>query len=89
MIGVEWLARAIASTGTKTIFFIDAVLRRTLIAPEGSGVWHVLAHSESSAVYMTDGYGRAAEQPAFCFAQPEGLANAAAALQDPKPWGGA
>ena len=29
--GAEWLARALAANGTTHVFFIDAVLRRTLI----------------------------------------------------------
>jgi acetolactate synthase-1/2/3 large subunit len=81
--GSEWLARAIASTGTTHIFFMDAVLRRTLIALEGQGVQRVLGHSEKAVAYMADGYARLAGRPAFCFAQSVGAANLAAALQDP------
>jgi len=81
--GAEWLARAIASTGTTDVFFMDAVLRRTLIALEGVGVQRVLGHSEKAVAYMADGYARVAGQPAFCFAQSVGAANLAAGLQDP------
>jgi acetolactate synthase-1/2/3 large subunit len=81
--GSEWLARAIASTGTTHVFFMDAVLRRTLIALEGQGVQRVLGHSEKAVAYMADGYARVAGRPAFCFAQSVGAANLAAALQDP------
>ena len=80
--GADWLAKAIASTGTSHVFFIDAVLRRTLIALEGLGVKRVLAHTEKAVVYMADGYVRVSGQPAFCFAQSVGAANMAAALQD-------
>ena len=80
--GSEWLARAIASTGTKHVFFVEATMRRTLIALEGLGVERVLAHSEKAAAYMADGYARVAQQPAFCFAQSVGAANLAAGLQD-------
>src|ERR1700722_6471535 len=80
--GSDWLARAIASTGTKHVFFIDAVLRRTLIALEAVGVQRVLAHTERGVVYMADGYARVAGKPTFCFAQSVGAANMAAALQD-------
>jgi 3-oxoacyl-[acyl-carrier protein] reductase len=52
--GAEWLARTLASTGTTHVFFVDAVLRRTLIALEGLGVARVLAHSEKAASYMAD-----------------------------------
>lgn len=81
--GSEWLARAIASTGTTHVFFMDAVLRRTLIALETQGVERVLGHSEKAVAYMADGYARVAGRPAFCFAQSVGAANLAAALQDP------
>jgi acetolactate synthase-1/2/3 large subunit len=82
MTGAEWLARAIASTGTEHVFFIDAILRRTLIALDGLGVKRELVHSEKSTVYMADGYARLANKPTFCFAQSVGAANMAAALQD-------
>jgi acetolactate synthase I/II/III large subunit len=81
--GSDWLAQAIASSGTQHVFFIDAVLRRTLIALEPLGVARVLAHTEKAVVYMADGYARVAGRPAICFAQSVGAANMAAALQDP------
>ena len=34
MSGADWLARAIASTGISHVFFIESVLRRTLLALE-------------------------------------------------------
>jgi acetolactate synthase-1/2/3 large subunit len=80
--GSDWLARAIASSGTKHVFFIDAVLRRTLIALEQAGVSRELAHSEKAVVYMADGYARITGRASFCFAQAVGAANMAAALQD-------
>lgn len=80
--GSDWLARAIASTGTQHVFFIDAVLRRTLVALEAMGVQRELAHTEKGVVYMADGYARVSGRPAFCFAQSVGAANMAAALQD-------
>jgi len=81
--GAEWLARAIASTGATHVFFMEAVLRRTLIALEAQGVGRVLGHSEKAVAYMADGYARVSGRPAFCFAQSVGAANLAAALQDP------
>ena len=80
--GAEWLARAIASTGATDVFFMDAVLRRTLIALEAQGVQRVLGHSEKAVAYMADGHARVAGRPVFCFAQSVGAANLAAALQD-------
>ncbi len=45
MNGSAWLAAALASTGVSHVFFMDAILRRTLIALETHGVERVLAHS--------------------------------------------
>lgn len=83
MNGAEWLARTIHATGTTHVFWIDAVLRRTLIELGVLGVTRVLAHSEKSAVYMADGFARVTGRPALCFAQSVGAANLAAGLQDP------
>jgi acetolactate synthase I/II/III large subunit len=80
--GAEWLARTLAANGTTHVFFIDAVLRRTLIELGTLGVTRVLAHAEKSAVYMADGYARVAGRPGICFAQSVGAANMAAGLQD-------
>jgi acetolactate synthase I/II/III large subunit len=80
--GAEWLARTLAVNGTTHVFFIDAVLRRTLIELGALGVTRVLAHAEKSAAYMADGYARIAGRPGICFAQSVGAANLAAGLQD-------
>ena len=61
--GAEWLARTLAANGTTHVFFIDAVLRRTLIELGALGVTRVLAHAEKSAAYMADGYARIAGRP--------------------------
>jgi acetolactate synthase-1/2/3 large subunit len=82
MTGAEWLARTLAANGTTHVFFIDAVLRRTLIELGTLGVNRVLAHAEKSAAYMADGYARIAGRPGICFAQSVGAANLAAGLQD-------
>ena len=80
--GAEWLARSLAANGTTHVFFIDAVLRRTLIELGTLGVTRVLAHAEKAAAYMADGYARVAGRPGICFAQSVGAANLAAGLQD-------
>src|ERR1700761_8216305 len=80
--GAEWLARTLAVNGTTHVFFIDAVLRRTLIELGTLNVARVLAHAEKSAAYMADGYARIAGRPGICFAQSVGAANLAAGLQD-------
>ncbi len=80
--GASVIARMLAGYGVSHVFFVDAVLRRTLIELEGLGVRRVLAHSEKAAVYMADGYARASGRVGVCFAQSVGAANLAAGLQD-------
>lgn len=80
--GAEFLARSLAANGTTHVFFIDAILRRTLIELGTLGVQRILAHSEKAAAYMADGYARIAGRPGICFAQSVGAANLASGLQD-------
>lgn len=80
--GAEYLARSLAASGTTHVFFIDAILRRTLIALGDLGVERVLGHSEKAVAYMADGYARIAGRPGICFAQSVGAANLASGLQD-------
>jgi len=81
--GSQWLAQALAGAGTTHVFFVESVLRRTLLELADLGVIHVLAHSEKAAAYMADGYGRVAGRPGVCMAQSVGAANLASGLQDP------
>ena len=83
MNGAEWLARALAGAGTTHVFFVESVLRRTLLQLKDLGVTPVLAHSEKAAAYMADGYARIAGRPGVCMAQAVGAANLASGLQDP------
>lgn len=80
--GSEFLARSLAANGTTHVFFIDAVLRRTLIELGTLGVTRVLGHSEKAVAYMADGYARIAGRPGICFAQSVGAFNLASGLQD-------
>src|SRR3974390_1327975 len=82
MNGAEWLARALAGTGMTHVFFVESVLRRTLLQLADLGVKPILAHSEKAAAYMADGYARIAGRPAGCVAQWVGAANLASGLQD-------
>jgi acetolactate synthase-1/2/3 large subunit len=83
MNGAEWLARALAGTGMSHVFFVESVMRRTLLRLSDHGVKPVLAHSEKAAAYMADGYARVARRPGICMAQSVGAANLASGLQDP------
>ncbi|WP_165982416.1 thiamine pyrophosphate-binding protein [Dankookia rubra] len=82
MKGFEWLARSLKESGQTHFFFVDAVLRRTLLELERVGVQPVLAHTEKAAVYMADAYGRVSGRPGVVAAQSVGTANLAAGLQD-------
>jgi thiamine pyrophosphate-dependent acetolactate synthase large subunit-like protein len=82
MNGAAWLARALAGTGMTHVFFVESVLRRTLLEFDDLGVSRVLAHSEKAAAYMADGYARVAGKPGVCMAQSVGAANLASGLQD-------
>jgi acetolactate synthase I/II/III large subunit len=81
--GAQWLARALAGAGMTHVFFVESVLRRTLLEFDDLGVTRVLAHSEKAAAYMADGYARIAAKPGVCMAQSVGAANLASGLQDP------
>src|SRR6201996_4488531 len=80
--GAEFFARSLAANGTTHVFFIDAVLRRTLIELGTLGVQRILGHSEKAVAYMADGFARIAGRPGICFAQSVGAANLASGLQD-------
>ena len=82
MNGAEWLARALAGTGMTHVFFVESVMRRTLLHLGDFGVKHILAHSEKAAAYMADGYARVLGRPGVCMAQSVGAANLASGLQD-------
>jgi acetolactate synthase-1/2/3 large subunit len=80
--GADFLARSLAAAGQTHVFFVDAVLRPTLLALRKLGVQPVLAHTEKAAVYMADGHARVTGRPSVVAAQSVGAANLAAALQD-------
>ncbi len=80
--GAQWLARALAGAGVSHVFFVESVLRRTLLEFDDLGVTRVLAHSEKAAAYMADGYARITGKPGVCMAQSVGAANLASGLQD-------
>ena len=80
--GARYLAESLKHCGVTHVFFVDAVLRRTLIEMEKVGLTRILAHSEKAAAYMADGYARATGRIGVCMAQSVGAANLAAGLQD-------
>lgn len=78
----SWLAKSLAARGIDHVFFIDAILRRSLVEMEHEGIRRVLVHSEKAAAYMADGYARVRGAPGICFSQAVGAANLAAGMQD-------
>ena len=82
MSGGRFIAEMCSSYGITHVFFVEAILRQTLMEMESLGIRRVLAHSEKAAAYMADGYARVCRGPGVCMAQSVGAANLAAGLQD-------
>lgn len=79
----RYIAEMFAASGVSHVFFVDAILRRSLVAMEELGIRRILAHSEKAAAYMADGFARISGRPGICMAQSVGAANLASGLQDP------
>ena len=80
--GHEILRDVLLGHGVTHVFYMEAVLRYTMLELEKAGVRRVLCHSEKGAAYMADGYARASGRPGVCAAQSVGAANLASGLQD-------
>ena len=80
--GAEYIAGFLNTHGVTHVFYVEAILRRTLVEMEKLGIQRILAHSEKAAAYMADGYARMALRPGVCMAQSVGAANLSAGLQD-------
>ncbi len=81
--GARFLAETFKGYGVTHVFFVEAILRKTLVELEDLGIRRVLTHSEKAAAYMADGYARVTKRPGICMAQSVGAANLASGLQDP------
>jgi acetolactate synthase-1/2/3 large subunit len=82
MSGGRFIAEMCSGYGVTHVFFVEAILRQTLMEMESLGIRRVLTHSEKAAAYMADGYARTSSRPGICMAQSVGAANLAAGLQD-------
>jgi acetolactate synthase-1/2/3 large subunit len=80
--GARFIAESLKGYGVTHVFYMDAILRRTLVEMEELGIRRIITHSEKAAAYMADGYARASHRPGVCMAQNVGAANLAAGLQD-------
>lgn len=82
--GAVFLARQLEDYGVTHVFMVPAILRRTLVEMEMlTSINRLHVHSEKTAVYMADGFARAARRPAICMAQVIGALNIAAGLREP------
>ena len=76
------LAKMLQGYGVPQVFYVEQMLRRTMVELEKLGIRRIVTHSEKAAAYMADGYARATRKPGICLAQSVGAANLAAGLQD-------
>ena len=82
MNGAKYLADTLKAYGVTHVFFVPAVLRKSLAEMDLVGIKRVVTHGEKAAAYMADGYARASNRPGVCMAQSVGAVNLAAGLQD-------
>jgi acetolactate synthase I/II/III large subunit len=82
MDGASFIAKAIKEYGVDHVFYVESILRHSIVKMQSLGITPILAHSEKAAAYMADGYARARRGPGICMAQSVGAANLAAGLQD-------
>ena len=83
MTGAKFIAETVKGYGVTHVFFMEAILRSTLVEMEALGIKRVLTHSEKTAAYMADGYAKVSHRPGICMCQSVGAANMASGLQDP------
>ncbi|MEK6711740.1 MAG: thiamine pyrophosphate-binding protein [Nitrospinota bacterium] len=83
MTGGQFLAEVLKRYGLTHVFFVPAVLKRTLAEmEERTQIKRIHTHGEKAAAYMADGYARASGRPGVCMAQIVGALNLAAGLRD-------
>ena len=80
--GARFIAETLKGYGVTHVFYMDAILRQTLVELEALDIRRIITHSEKAAAYMADGYARASHRPGVCMAQNVGAANLASGLQD-------
>ena len=81
MKGSTYIAKTLHGYGVDHVFFVEAVLRDTLLEMHRLGIKRVLTNSEKTAAYMADGYARAGGRVGVCMAQSVGAANQASGLR--------
>ena len=83
MTGARYIAEALKGYGVTHVFFVPAILRRTMAEMEvHTQIQRIRTNGEKAAAYMADGYARASRKPGVCMAQHVGCMNLAAGLRD-------
>jgi len=82
MTGSKLCAEVLRGYGVTHVFFVPAILLKTLAEMEDMNIRRIMTHGEKSAAYMADGYARASGRPGVCIAQAVGASNLAAGLRD-------
>jgi acetolactate synthase-1/2/3 large subunit len=82
MTGAQFLAETLHGYGVTHFFFMPVSVPEAMPHMERLGIHRIMAHSEKSAAYMADGFGRVSKSVGVCGAQSVGGANLAAGLQD-------
>ncbi len=82
MTGARFLAETLKAYDVSHYFFMPVSVAEAMPHMEELGIARIMAHSEKSAAYMADAYGRVKRAPGVCGAQSVGAANLAAGLQD-------
>lgn len=81
--GAQHLSETLAGYEVTHVFFVPAILRRTLAEMEKrTKIQRIRTNGEKAAAYMADGYARASGKPGVCMAQNVGNLNLAAGLRD-------
>jgi acetolactate synthase-1/2/3 large subunit len=82
--GGRYIAEFLQAYGVRAFFFVPAILSRALSEMDDMPIKRVLAHTENAAVYMADGYARAACRPGVVAGQAVGSGNIAGGLREAK-----
>lgn len=82
MKGYEYFVNMLKDYGTTHFFFQEIAFVKSTNYMEALGIKPVMAHSETSAGFMADGYARISGRLGFCACQAIGTYNLAAGIHD-------
>ena len=72
MTGARFLAETLQGYGVSHYFFMPVSVAEAMPHMEELGIARIMAHSEKSAAYMADAYGRVSRTAGVCGAQSVG-----------------